>query len=358
MSALVGTNIGYGSFFHAVEAESILNLEPDLPIKNYELFYTGRHAIKALLNAIGQKQTIKKIWLPKYYCQHVTEWLVFNFSNIDFYDIKPFDAAEKFSITNFSDENDVVILNNFWGIFNYDIPKTNDRAICIEDHSHGWLSNGCINSKADFCFASLRKTLPVPLGGILWRPDGKKPIDNNLQLVRSVDFDNIWNDISTAMAKKAEHLKSEGGNVSKEDYLNLIYASEAFLHKQYDVVALQRSHLDQITSFLGKDYASYKRANLNHMDSLDNTDVFQVIDYQNNTTFGLHLVFKNEEAFNAIRKYLIAHDIYPSQLWPDNNIDLPWKYLLNIHVDFRYKNSDMDYITNHINAWLKSYNLK
>ena len=194
------------------------------------------------------------------------------------------------------------------------------------------------------------------MGGILWSPDGKRPLDNNLRLERNTDFDKIWNDISNAMSKKAGHLKSEEDNISKEDYLSLIYASEAFLHKQYDVVAMQETHRKHIIDFLHKDYTSYKQANLDYMMPFEGIEMFQQIRHPKNTPFGLHLVFKNERAFNALRTYLITQDIYPSQLWPGNRIDLPWKYLLNIHVDFRYSTADMDYITSHIKKWSKSYN--
>jgi len=48
---------------------------------------------------------------------------------------------------------------------------------------------------------------------------------------------------------------------------------------------------------------------------------------------------------------MVSHNIYPAHLWPNNTIKLDWKYVLNIHVDFRYSLNDMDYIIETINHW-------
>ena len=56
-------------------------------------------------------------------------------------------------------------------------------------------------------------------------------------------------------------------------------------------------------------------------------------------------------AFNELKTYLIQHHIYPSELWPDNSED---KFLLNIHIDFRYTKTDMEHIAQTLNNWTKS----
>jgi hypothetical protein len=323
-------------------------------IKNYELFYTGRHAIKALLLFLGTEQHIHTIWLPNYYCQHVTSWLIANFSNIDFYEIDPFNSNSTIDITSFTKAHDIVILNNFWGIFNYTIPKTKNEVVYVEDHSHGWLSPSCLNSNADYCFASLRKTLPVPLGGILWKGDGTKITLKSNTFSEDDSFYYIWDSNEKAMKIKNDYADNDT-SLPKDSYLKPIGAAEEYLHEQHDVVKMEKKHIDYIESFIRKDYNFYKAANLNVIISkLLATDLFKVIQNEDKITFGLLLLFKNYEVFEKLKSYLIQNSIYPSQLWPGNKLASEWKFLLNIHLDFRYGTNEMNYIRKTINAWITS----
>jgi hypothetical protein len=51
-----------------------------------------------------------------------------------------------------------------------------DRTECVlvEDHAHDPASEWATASRADYAFSSLRKTLPVPDGAILWSPRGRE----------------------------------------------------------------------------------------------------------------------------------------------------------------------------------------
>ena len=44
------------------------------------------------------------------------------------------------------------------------------ECILVEDHAHDPASAWATTSTADYAFSSLRKTLPVPDGAILWSP--------------------------------------------------------------------------------------------------------------------------------------------------------------------------------------------
>jgi len=150
-------NAGIGSFYHKVENKDLVDFELDRYIKNYQLFYTGRHAIRFILDFIYKEQFVDVIWLPSYYCQHIASWLKKVFSNIKTYKIDRFLPEKLNNISDFASQNDIVILNNFWGLFEYEIPNLKERAVYIEDHPHGWLGKRCFESKADYSFAYLRK---------------------------------------------------------------------------------------------------------------------------------------------------------------------------------------------------------
>jgi hypothetical protein len=348
--------VGIGSFFHETAASDLRPFKLEECISDYQLFYTGRHAIKHLLDTLVTTRPSATIWLPRYYCQHVTSWLQHCFSQISFYDIDPFSPEIVFDVEQFSNVHDIVILNNFWGLYTYTIPNNKNRPIFIEDHSHGWLSLECLNSKADFCFASLRKTLPVPLGGILWQPHKKQNIPSPA-LVKDENFYEHYALIEKAMALKKSYGLQPINPETKTAFLQWITKAEKYLHQQYDVISLKKEHAKIISSFLPKDYASYKKENFNYCKThITETALFKIISPTTTSgfTFGLLLIFKERSTFEHLKSYLIEKAIYPSELWPDNQALKGWSYLLNIHIDFRYTAKHMKYISTCINTWINT----
>lgn len=345
---------GIGSFFHSTDADAITNFNTQDYITNYSLFYTGRHAIKYIFDKLIAEENIAKIWLPKYYCQHVTSWLQKCYSTIHFYTIDPFNPEHQLNVLDFATDKDIVLLNNFWGLFHYNIPTTANKPFCIEDHSHGWLSSGCLTSKADYCVASLRKTLPIPLGGILWQPNGKT--QNNNTSIGNVDpvfYDN-WDLVNKAMQLKQNYIYNNSVNddTLKQKYLNLISDSENYLQHQYQVISVKEEHRKLIGLYLNKNYTHYKKHNLEYLiQNLNKNDNYLILKNNKNTTFGLHLVFKDLDTLQSVKKHLIQKGIYPSELWPGNEQTNSWSFLLNIHIDFRYTIKDMAYIAASLNQW-------
>ncbi len=352
-SSLELNNTGIGSFFHKVEEEGLMNFELDKYINNYRLFYTGRHAIRFVLDYIQTEQFIETIWLPSYYCQHVAGWLKKVFDNIKIYQIDPFSPKKVNNISDFASANDIVILNNFWGLFEYKIPKGKNRAIYIEDHSHGWLSARCLESKADYCFASLRKTIPIPLGGILWKPSGGEIPVQKTKVDKDDLFYKLWDRNEKAMNHKTKYISRKVEN--KEDYLLPTSQVEIDINHQYQTLPLKENHITYIDKYLKKDYATPKRVNFEHIiKKISSNQFFQIISSPEKFSFGLQLNFKNRKEFEDLKMFLVQNSIYPSELWPNNNIEKGWKYLMNIHIDFRYNRNDMDYIALNINNWINN----
>lgn len=347
--------LGLGSSFNQITENTLIDFNIHDHLNDYQLFYTGRHAIRHLIDRIKETKEIHKIWLPEYYCQHVTAWLrqVYQ-DDIAIYTIYPFDSKTAFDTYNFATANDIVIFNNFWGVYAYAYPNEKNRPIFIEDHSHGWLSKPCLNSTADYCFASLRKTLPVALGGIIWSTQHNLP-EPEEDTSSQNDFMHAWDEITKAMALKTALLKGDN-TIQKSDYLSIITKFEYFLHEQHSVVAVSKIHKEILVQFLAKDYGYYKKENLAFLkQSLLDTDNFKVLYSKNDFTFGLPLVFKDRENLNKVKKELVENNIYPSELWPDNHCTTDLKYLLNIHVDFRYNLEDMDHIATALNTYIKKH---
>ncbi len=348
------TNREIGSFFHKTEPNNIL--QTTLPFNSYQLFYTGRQAIKHLFDRLIEEKKAETIWLPEYYCQHVTDWLKNIYSNIKTYTINPFDFSSSIDISSFCSPEDIVLLNNFWGLSNYKIPTKNHRAIYIEDHSHGWLSKSCTSSKADYCVASLRKSLPIPLGGIYWKPNSETIIENNNHKIDK-EFYSLWDANIKAMNLKSQYLSNKKTKIKKEEFISIIANTEEVLHNDHRIIKIKEEHKIHIESYLSCNVNSYKERNLEelllHTSKSKN---FKIIYSKSNPTFGLQLLFKNTTSFNNFKTHLIKHNVYPSHLWPGNKTNFDWSYLLNIHIDYRYNKTDMLYLAECINKWSSQNN--
>ncbi|WP_396601142.1 hypothetical protein [Algibacter sp. R77976] len=324
---------------------------------DYEIFYSGRQAFKYILDEIHLKNDIEKIWMPEYYCQNaMNDWIKHNYNNIYFYKTKPFKFDKAIDISAFASKKDVVLLNNYWGLCST-IDKTKNAPIIIEDHSHGWLSDRCLNSQAGYCFASLRKSLPIPLGGICWKPKTKLTVDTE-NFIEDNSFYNAWNIAYKAMCEKKLYKEYDKAS-NKQNYLAGVNTVELFLDQHHKIIKVKESDKAYIKKYLNYNVLEIKKNNLKFLyDSLININFIKIIRRKNYTAFGLILLFKDEKQCNSLKTHLIQNEIYPSFLWPNNELSSKWKFSINIHVDFRYTIDDMIYIKNNINNWITANKTK
>src|ERR671922_295368 len=95
-------------------------------------------------------------------------------------------------------------------------------AVVVEDHSHDPFSPWALGSEASYAFSSLRKTLPIPDGGILWSPRG---LDLPPQPRGSADGSELK---LAAMLVKGRYL-AEGGDGLKKRFRRLQLEGEEAL---------------------------------------------------------------------------------------------------------------------------------
>ncbi len=91
----------------------------------------------------------------------------------------------------------------------------------IEDHTHDPYSKWAYNSRSDWCIASLRKTLPIPDGGVLW-----SPVRNSLPIQAVVTRTRSEASLKklVGMYLKAAYLV--GARTQKEDFRALLTTGE------------------------------------------------------------------------------------------------------------------------------------
>ena len=157
-----------GSFHHWVGFSPPAN-PPVVPWPAGQLLSSGRDALRVALAVGARDFGWRRLWVPDYFCQQVVAALAQTGFELVSYPDNPLrrspdlpDAAPA----------DVVLVMNYFGMRS-GVAWTRPKGVgLIEDHSHDLTSRRAFASDADFCVASLRKTTPVPSGGVLWSPRG------------------------------------------------------------------------------------------------------------------------------------------------------------------------------------------
>lgn len=321
--------------------------------EHYTLYYSGRSAFYALLEEIHKNNAVKTIWIPEYYCQNVVNFLKINYKSIKSYYINPFNYNNTFNFQRFAKKGDVIILNNFWGLFDYQYDKNSkDIPIIIEDYSHGWLTKQSLNSKADYCIASVRKSYPIPGGGVTWKPNTKNTTDF-YEHKKDDAIEKAFVTLEQSIVKKRAFLKHQKGD--KATYLNLLSEGEAFITASNSYIKPNAELSEILNTYIKFNPNKIKGKNLEFLyKHIKKSKHFRVLKRDGFEPFGYLILFKDEAVFANFKSFCIQHNIYPANLWPNNNLRTQWKYFFNIHTDFRYTHDDMQHVANVINKWIEA----
>lgn len=216
----------FGSDFHYISGfqDKGNTLSVFYPHANY--YAGGRQALMHLYHS----QDWQRLWVPEYFCYDVIASLKEAGLNLMFYQDWPDDHNDSETLENIQRKGlflptDAVLRVNYYGTRKFRSTEKLPVAAVVEDHTHDLIGDWPIHSTADWCIASLRKTLPIPEGGMLWAPRGLK-----LPSAQEVSEENEriatirWN----AMKLKARYLAGEAvekaefrkGYVETEEYFD------------------------------------------------------------------------------------------------------------------------------------------
>jgi hypothetical protein len=164
-----------GSEFHWDPAALLAPGQGGLPRwlpDRHVLFATGCGALISVLRLLAPRG---RLHLPSYFCMGVAEALAAEVP-IAWYRHLP-DAGGPGWETLLVEPGDVVLAQNLFG---RDVREPWDAwrdahpdVDVVEDHSHDPFGDWARESTAAYAVASLRKTLPLPDGGLLWSPTGR-----------------------------------------------------------------------------------------------------------------------------------------------------------------------------------------
>lgn len=341
----------YGSDFHYLD--SYQSRRAHLTDVYHDAWYLadGRQCLIALIRQYGWK----RIWMPEYFCYEVIESLrQMTDIEIVFYQDFPTNDARGTVATLPYRDGDVLLRVNYFGMRDFreerDVPVP-----IIEDHTHDLLGHWSLYSVADWCIASLRKTLPIPEGGMMWSPKELK--------VESLEFrgDNECRDIAVqrwkAMEMKAAYLRGE--NVKKEDFRKILVETEAWFDTAGPVLIDERT-MRFIEELDINAWYNAKKRNWRMLCQLVNTKA-QILrpDDESCNMFSFAILAPTRELREQWRKGLIERKIYPAVLWnvPEkahSSVKDISDRILSIHCDGRYSAEDIENMAKLINQVLES----
>ena len=338
----------YGSDFHSCLRGPTKSA--NLPWSNHphSLWSTGRDALYALLTHGRSTQLIDRLWCPTYFCQSVVEVISRTGLSVRLYKDDPTLARPNLQIGGIGTKDAVLTI----GYFGLRKPLSHDHlpagTLLIEDHSHDLLSSWSRLSSAHFCLASIRKTVPVPDGAVLWSPRGMPvPQPSDLADARQAA---IFKRLA-AMLLKSEYLA--GASISKEVYRDLAVSGEdafrlttastmsAYSQSMLGCFDFESARLARVENF-----RRFKQqlAKTPHLDLLPQLD-------EGAAPFTVMLLFDTGARRDSVRKLLIMRRIYPAVLWPLEHSpvgDLPSEQielsrrLMCLPCDDRYSTKDVD----------------
>lgn len=333
----------FGSDFHySIDAKSASFLQNG----NFNLFFSGRSALYSLIKWGINHKNWQNVYFPSYYCHEVEEFINDLSINIGYYEFNPFYSSTlALDLTSIDQTNNVFVSVNYFGLTSPLIPSLKN-AVLVEDVTHDL--EKLYTSSADYCFASLRKILPLPCGGCLYsRQSEFIPTEPLVEFAENVSLKRL-----EAMMMKAEYLK--GKHVDKEEFRQMYISSEKKFSDKRTVSKIPISSQAILNDIDPMFIIEKKKINVElAMNGLLKKD--GIVYNQNNYTrsaLGLIIQFQNTDLRNKMKSYLIENKVFPAILWPhqlspdDQKVE---QTVLFVHLDFRYDEAEIIYLVNILN---------
>lgn len=328
--------IEFGSDFHLINTYFLGRASLKNIYKNAVFYANGRQCINSLI----LQYHWKRIWCPQYFCYEVISSIRNTGIDIKYYlDYPGYNDISAIKNIPF-EEGDVLLRVNYFGMREFRTEK-NIPIPVIEDHTHDLLGHWALYSDATWCIASLRKSLPLAEGGMLWSPQGYELKDKIQLLKENVDLaEERWK----AMELKSQYLARKISN--KALYREMYMRTEKKL-EFLPFSLIDRKSQDVISRIDINAWYGQKKKNwdlLSHLD-LEGLTILHPESWECNM-YSFIILLETEMERDRVRKKFIQSHIYPAILWnipemrDEHVLDFSAR-MLSIHCDGRYKESDI-----------------
>lgn len=338
----------FGSDFHLVEGYMSRRAHLTNVYDEAWFMADGRQCIIALIRQYGWT----RMWMPEYFCYEVIESLrqMTDIEILFYQDYPTYDARGTVATLPYR-EGDVLLRVNYFGLRDFrsekDIPVT-----VIEDHTHDLLGHWSLYSEADWCIASIRKTLPVPEGGMMWSPKGHRL---EAEPIRDEGNEQIASRRWTAMESKARYLQEEP--IEKEAFRKIFLDTEEWFDCA-EPSSIDERTMDFIENLDINLWYNAKRRNWRLLCQLVNTKASVLKpDDESCNMFSFIILAKSKAQRDEWRKKLIERNIYPAILWniPEKahaSVKDMGNRMMSVHCDGRYSAEDIEEMAKSINQVL------
>jgi hypothetical protein len=277
----------------------------------------------------------RRLLVPSYFCQEVIVPIQREII-VGVYEHAPTSASTA-RIT--ASATDIVLVNSVFGM--PIAPIVRGAAAVVEDHSHDPIGPWASHSTAAYALASLRKTLPLPDGGVVWSPRGLNvPPEVQVTLAHaSAVLDRL-----SAMTLQAHYFA--GQPIAREEIHRLAKQGERAIG-QGDASGISPFSRSRLTTLPAGPWRAARETNLAAFgEALGELEGLTLLE----APYAATLVFDRRSGRDRVRAALIAARIYPAVLWsledpavdgiPEADVDLA-RRILSIHCDYRYAPADM-----------------
>ena len=327
----------FGSDFHYIDTYNSGRAHLTDVYRNATLLADGRQCIIALIRQYGWC----RIWMPDYFCYEVIDTIREQTGiEVVFYEDNPLYEATVVSMP--FKVGDVLLRMNYFGMrdfrSNKDIPVP-----VIEDHSHDPFGHWALYSDADWCISSIRKSVPLPEGGMMWSPKGHKlrgdiPCSEENEKIATIRWE--------GMEMKAHYLR--GDDVSKDAFRKKYTETEEWFDQAEPSLIDERTGIFVSKQFDLNLWLGAKRKNWELLKKAVDKNFCRVIiaEHESCNMFSLVILLDNNKQRDSFRKKLIDSCVYPAILWnvPQSASKASKDFserMLSIHCDGRYTEDDI-----------------
>ena len=337
----------HGSDFHWFDWPAANSETAPHPWGDRATFYgSGRDALRALLEFGASEHGWRRLLAPSFYCQEVLHSIVGQPLPVVVYDDAPRATPPAIHAIDHRPDDVVLIVNHF-GIREPPVRLPPQMAI-IEDHTHDPWSAWAHRSSAMYCFASLRKTLPLPDGAVTWSPTlhplpASPPLTVERQLASA-------NRMAGSLLKRAF---LNGHRVDKDAFRALFLSGEGSISSgaPSGMTPWSKAILGAFPVGAWRDARLKGWRELRRL--LEASSDLRIIAPEPASTFvpfALVMVCKDPAEREKIRTNLIARRVYATILWqlhqpavngiPETSVALSERIIV-VHCDGRYTEEDL-----------------
>lgn len=322
----------HGSMFHLSLATGTL----EQPWREFphRFFGSGRDALRSLAAWGVAAGMWRRVVIPSYYCQDVLDPMR------DELDVATYAHAPTMPSTDtlWAKSNDLILIAALFGA--NPAPAAISAGHVAEDHTHDPVGPAAWGSTAPYAFASLRKTLPLPDGGVLWSPLG---LDLPPQVALTPAHDRATRQRLRAMTLKRHYLA--GADVTKDQFRELAISAESRLGTG-EVSGISSYSAARLSTLPGTRWRDLRRRNLQAFrDELGDVRGLTFLD----ASFAATMLFDSSAERDRVRSQLARSRVYATVYWPlvGTKGDIPEGHVelsrrtLSIHCDHRYAVDDM-----------------